>query len=106
MRLARSIEAEESGNCNLHVLVKEGEDQALHLAKNIHATLLGQKSTLYKEDNPDMFAVVLGRDRGVGMVLGWMLPSLVVWYVKGRTYFTENIVGLVYGRRLYVAKTI
>jgi NADH dehydrogenase FAD-containing subunit len=33
--------------------------------------------------------VPVGRSKGVGAFSGWKVPSFMVWFAKGRTYFTE-----------------
>lgn len=43
----------------------------------------------YKENLAETQLVPVGRSKGVGAVFGWKLPSLMVWMIKGRDYFTS-----------------
>jgi NADH dehydrogenase FAD-containing subunit len=67
-----------------------GHDLALALAD---AAAVNSKAALkerkYKPFS-DTQMVPIGRHSGVGQVLGWRVPSLMVWLVKGRTFFIEK----------------
>ena len=39
----------------------------------------------------DTMIVPVGRKGGVGSILGFQAPSLMVYLIKGRTYFTEQV---------------
>lgn len=45
----------------------------------------------------EVMAVTLGRSKGTGHIGGWKVPSLMVYYAKGRTFATEKMHGLIYG---------
>jgi len=44
----------------------------------------------YKPNLKETQLVPVGRSKGVGAVFGWKLPSLMVYMIKGRDYFTSN----------------
>lgn len=41
----------------------------------------------YKEDRRETQLVPIGKSKGVGAVMGYQLPSFMVWLVKGRDYW-------------------
>lgn len=45
----------------------------------------------YQRWEKETLIVPLGRKGGIGAFLGWKLPSMMVWMVKGRSYMTENV---------------
>lgn len=55
------------------------------------------KPTPYKQMQEEMQVVPVGQKAGVGIVMGWKVPSWFVWMVKGRTYFIEKAEGNVNG---------
>ena len=42
---------------------------------------------VYKEDTRETQLVPIGRSKGVGAAMGWQIPSLLVWLIKGRDYW-------------------
>lgn len=55
------------------------------------------KAVPYKQMQKEMQVVPVGQKAGVGVVMGWKVPSWFVWMVKGRTYFVEKAEGFVKG---------
>jgi len=55
------------------------------------------KQVPYKQMTKEMQVVPVGQKAGVGVVMGWKVPSWFVWMVKGRTYFIEKAAGTVQG---------
>ena len=41
----------------------------------------------FKEDKREAQLVPIGTSKGVGSVMGWRLPSFLVWLIKGRDYW-------------------
>jgi hypothetical protein len=39
------------------------------------------------EDKGETQLVPIGRSKGVGALMGWEVPSWVVWAIKGRDYW-------------------
>ncbi|CAG8983845.1 hypothetical protein HYALB_00005483 [Hymenoscyphus albidus] len=66
-------------------------EQAKALAKNLGLVLKNQKPVAYKSDTAPMIAVTLGKSKGTGRMGNMKLPSIMVWFVKGRTLFTEKL---------------
>ncbi|KAH7313097.1 AMID-like mitochondrial oxidoreductase-like protein [Rhexocercosporidium sp. MPI-PUGE-AT-0058] len=73
------------------------QKQAAALAKNLDLVINGREPVLYKYDGAPMMAVALGRSRATGRFGGNRLPSLIVWFLKGRTLGVQNLQGLVSG---------
>lgn len=46
----------------------------------------------------DTQLVPIGPKGGVGAIMGWKVPSLMVWFVKSRTFMVEKIPGTVSGK--------
>jgi hypothetical protein len=42
---------------------------------------------VFAEDTREAQLVPIGRSQGVGAVMGYRLPSFLIWLVKGRDYF-------------------
>ncbi|KAI9828123.1 MAG: hypothetical protein M1832_003650 [Thelocarpon impressellum] len=63
---------------------------AANLAYDVSAGAVGAERT-YKSAAETMI-VPVGRSKGVGVVYGWSVPSLVVWALKGRDYLVGNLV--------------
>lgn len=47
-----------------------------------------------------MLVVPLGRKAGTGHMGGMKLPSFMVVFVKGKTYFTQNLGSLIDGSKV------
>lgn len=76
------------------------DEQSVHLIKALPAHLLEGKAIPAREVNTkNMYAVTLGRSKATGQMGGWKLPSVMLWWVKGRTMFTEFAEGLTTGVR-------
>ncbi|KAK0102162.1 hypothetical protein ONS95_001042 [Cadophora gregata] len=73
------------------------QKQAAALAKNLDLAINGKEPVLYKYDGAPMMAVALGRSRATGRFGNNRLPSLIVWFLKGRTLGTQNLQSLVSG---------
>ena len=41
---------------------------------------------MYTKNEKEMQIVPVGSSKGVGVVLGWRVPSIFVWLLKGRDY--------------------
>ena len=48
------------------------------------------KEVHYKQMQKELQVVPVGQKAGVGIVMGWKVPSWFVWMVKGKTYFIEK----------------
>ena len=73
--------------------------QATHLTKNLPAHLLSGTAIPTYEPNPKtMYAITLGKSKGTGQMGTFKLPSLMVWFVKGRTLFTDKVPAMVKGQ--------
>ncbi|KAL2864024.1 NAD(P)/FAD-dependent oxidoreductase [Aspergillus lucknowensis] len=66
------------------------------LAANIKRDLLraagespSGEDRVFKEDKREMQFVPIGRSKGVGAAMGFRVPSLLVWLIKGRDYFVS-----------------
>ncbi|RFU35697.1 hypothetical protein B7463_g720, partial [Scytalidium lignicola] len=70
--------------------------QAVHLAKNLDAVLKGKAPVPYKPGSA-MIAVTIGRSKGTGAMGSMKLPSIMVWFAKGRSLLVEKLVPTVAG---------
>lgn len=61
------------------------------------------KQTPYNKSEKMTQVVPIGPKGGVGMVMGWKVPSLMVWGVKSRTFFVEMVEPLVSGATMVKA---
>jgi len=73
------------------------DKQVAALAKNLDLTINGKPPVRYDASGAPVMAVTLGRSKGTGRMGNTKLPSIVVWFVKGRTLGTQNLQGLVSG---------
>jgi NADH dehydrogenase FAD-containing subunit len=46
---------------------------------------------IFKEDTRETQMVPIGKSKGVGAVMGYQLPSFLVWLVKGRDYWLWTV---------------
>lgn len=86
------------------------DKQSVHVVKNIGLMMKGKELVRYSTDGGGMFppfyltmttnplltliamlAVPLGRKAGTGHMGSMKLPSFMVHFVKGKTYFTEKL---------------
>jgi NADH dehydrogenase FAD-containing subunit len=51
----------------------------------------GMKDREFKEDTRETQMVPIGRGKGVGAVMGFRLPSFMVWVIKGRDYWLWSL---------------
>ena len=58
----------------------------LLLASGAEENTLGE-DRLFVEDTRETQLVPIGRSKGVGAVMGYQLPSFLVWLIKGRDYW-------------------
>lgn len=54
------------------------------------------KQLLYKPMKETQL-VPIGPKGGVGSIMGWKIPSLMVWAIKSRTFMVEKVPGAVGG---------
>ena len=54
---------------------------------------------LFKEDTRETQMVPIGKSKGVGAAMGYQLPSLMVWLIKGRDYWLWTTGGLWSGKQ-------
>lgn len=73
------------------------EAQAKALAKNLDLVLKESEPVLYKTDGKDIMAVTLGRSKATGLAGSFKIPSMVIWWVKGRKMGTDRLGGYVTG---------
>lgn len=80
-------------------------DQVPILAGNVGAALKGERPVL-KQYNPSpvgpIIAVPVGPKfpNGTGEAFGWKLPGVVVWALKGRSFFVGSVKGVAEGKAL------
>ena len=58
----------------------------------------GGEDRHYKEDIRESQLVPIGKSKGVGAVMGYQLPSFLVWLIKGRDYWLWTTGGLWSGK--------
>lgn len=73
------------------------QKQADGVAKNIVQALHGKDPSPVKTMPVDVYAVAVGRGRGVGRMGSISLPSLFIWLAKGRTLATQYLPSYVDG---------
>jgi NADH dehydrogenase FAD-containing subunit len=57
---------------------------------HVHAGMVGRSAgedKVFKEDRRETQLVPIGPNKGVGVMMGWRVPSWVVWLIKGRDYW-------------------
>jgi NADH dehydrogenase FAD-containing subunit len=59
----------------------------------------GGQDRPYKPNLKETQLVPIGRSKGVGAVFGWKLPSIMIWMIKGRDYFTSMTPPIVDGSK-------
>jgi NADH dehydrogenase FAD-containing subunit len=52
------------------------------------------EDSIFKEDTREAQLVPIGKCKGVGAVMGYKLPSFLIWLIKGRYYFLWTTVKL------------
>ncbi len=57
------------------------------------------KDRIYTEDTRETQMVPIGRGKGVGAAMGYKMPSLMVWLIKGRDYWLWTTGGLWSGKQ-------
>ncbi|KAI9801228.1 MAG: hypothetical protein M1825_003502 [Sarcosagium campestre] len=86
--------------------IKFAEEQLTHLAANLDLVLKGKEPTPYKQNNMTMMAASLGKGRGTGQAGWFKLPSLLVYFAKGKTLGLDKAAGFVAGDRLIMAGSV
>ncbi|KAJ3527927.1 hypothetical protein NM208_g10464 [Fusarium decemcellulare] len=77
------------------------DNQIIHLAVALDATLTGQKTVKpYEPASKTMIFVSLGKKHATGQIGNWKLFSFLVSYVKGRKLMTDTAEGYVGGKHL------
>ena len=59
-----------------------------------HDGVGNKEDRIFKEDKRETQLVPIGRRGGVGAVMGWRVPSFLVWAIKGRDYWLWTTGGL------------
>ena len=59
-------------------------DLLLESSANAHAPT---QDSEFKEDTRETQLVPIGKNKGVGAMMGYEIPSFVVWMIKGRDYW-------------------
>lgn len=67
------------------------EKQATALVKNLDLQLKGKDLVAYTYGGSRMLGLSLGRSKATGANGNMKLPSIMIWYFKGRTLGTENL---------------
>ncbi|KAJ5958843.1 uncharacterized protein N7479_005993 [Penicillium vulpinum] len=65
----------------------------LLIAEGMEESAVGT-DRVFKEDTRETQLVPIGKSKGVGTAMGWQLPSLLVWLIKGRDYWLWTTGGL------------
>jgi NADH dehydrogenase FAD-containing subunit len=71
--------------------VTQTESQAAHLIKNLPAALVGGQMLEYAVSSRKFYGITLGRSRATGQMGDFKLFSLLMWYLTGRSLFTEIV---------------
>ncbi|POS85457.1 hypothetical protein EPUL_001817 [Erysiphe pulchra] len=74
------------------------EKQTAALIHNLNMVINGKEPVAYKP-GPLILGVTLGRCKATGRLGPLPLPSMVLWFAKGRTLGTQNLQPLVSGRK-------
>lgn len=75
------------------------ENQSIHVFKALPTYLDGGEVPEYVPGGKPMFGVTLGRSRATGQFGTWKLPSIMIWFGKGRTMGTDKSEGWAAGKR-------
>jgi NADH dehydrogenase FAD-containing subunit len=76
------------------------DNQIIHLASALHATLTGGQVSDYVPVSKQMVFASLGKNHGTGQIGNWRLWGFMVNYVKGRSLFVDAAPGYVGGKHL------
>ncbi|KAJ4321738.1 hypothetical protein N0V84_005171 [Fusarium piperis] len=77
------------------------DNQIIHLAAALDATLTGQGSVKpYEPANKAMIFVALGKKHAAGHMGNWKLFSFMVSFAKGKKLFVDTAEGYVWGKHL------
>ncbi|KAI9846219.1 MAG: hypothetical protein M1838_001356 [Thelocarpon superellum] len=79
--------------------LKFAEDQTVYLAAALDMVLKKRQAKPFKQNNTVLLAASLGRSKGVGILGYFRLPSVMVWYVKGRYLATDKLVSYSEGQK-------
>lgn len=75
------------------------DKQATACVKNIDLVLNGKEPVAYSYGGKRMLGLTLGRSKATGCNGDMKLPSIIIWWVKGRTLGTENLPKYVSGSK-------
>jgi NADH dehydrogenase FAD-containing subunit len=77
------------------------DPQVAHLAANLELILTGHEDKLaaYKPSETLMLAATTGRSRAVGIGGNWRIPSLFIWFLKGRNMLLGELPKLIAGAK-------
>jgi NADH dehydrogenase FAD-containing subunit len=75
------------------------ENQSIHIFKALPAYLDGGEVPEYVPASKTMFGVTLGRSRATGQLGTWKLPSIMIWFAKGRAMGTDKSAAWAAGKR-------
>lgn len=90
---------------NLEVMTAYKADlQLAHTSRNMQKWFVGGTLDKYTPDDKIVSAVTVGRSRGTGQFGAWKMPSLMVWFLKGRYLGTDYNKDLVAGKRTIQVK--
>jgi NADH dehydrogenase FAD-containing subunit len=67
------------------------DKQANHCVKNLDLVLKGKSPVAYKYGGDRIMGVTLGRNKATGRNGNMKVPSIIIWWIKGRTLGTENL---------------
>ena len=70
----------------------------LQIASGVESGSVGADREFH-EDTREMQLVPIGKKKGVGVVMGWQVPSFLVWAVKGRDYWLSFTGGIWTGKQ-------
>lgn len=65
--------------------------QAIALSKSLDLVLKQGEPVAYVPDATPAIGITLGRGRGTGRYGNWKVPSLLIWFVKGRGLFLDKL---------------
>jgi NADH dehydrogenase FAD-containing subunit len=75
------------------------ENQSIHVFKALPTYLEGGEVPEYVPAAKTMFGVTLGRSRATGQFGTWKLPSIMIWFAKGRAMGTDKSEAWAAGKR-------
>jgi NADH dehydrogenase FAD-containing subunit len=67
------------------------DKQAVAMVKNLDLALKGKEPVAYKHGGGRIMGLTLGRSKATGRSGNMKIPSIMIWWFKGRTMGTENL---------------